>query len=142
MSDWESTTTGAGEAPLTAGGALPQWLAFLSWVVLLYPLFPLFGLYGEWALAWFHLGHQPIPSANDPKFIDGSNWLHPVVAVALVGLLPAGCAAPVFISTCFTVVDADWKIRTLKIVGFSFLWIGSAGLLILDPWGVMYWWLD
>ncbi len=124
------------------GEGMRPWIVYLAYAVLVYPIVPLLALYGEWGLAWFHLGHQPLPSADDPKFIDGSSWMHPVVELALVFYYPACCAAPVFISTCVAIAHDDWKKRALKLVAIPCLWIGSVVLLILDPWGVMYWWLD
>jgi len=65
-------------------------IAILASALLLYPLLVLASLSGEWLLARLALGHPPRPSADDPKQIAGSRWLHGITALAVLGILPAG----------------------------------------------------
>ena len=66
----------------------PRWLALVANTALIYPLIALATLYAEWLLAWYVLGHRPRPSLDDPKFIVGSNWMHPFVTIVILGMVP------------------------------------------------------
>jgi H+/Cl- antiporter ClcA len=122
--------------------SMPRWLPLLAHVSLLYPLLPAILLYGEWLLARYMLGHIPRPSADDPKFIDGSSWMHPLVSLAFVGLIP-GFFVALLLNLVYLADDkTGWRRRMLRIAAFLILWAGLVVLLVSDPGRVVYWWLD
>ena len=139
---WEAAMMQAQESTHAPGEALRPWTVYLAYAVLAYPIVPLLALYGEWGLAWFHLGHQPLPSANDPKFIDGSSWMHPVVGLAYLGSFPMGFAAMLVYVPFITRNHKSWLHQAFEAVAIPCLWAGTVALLVLDPWGVRNWWLD
>lgn len=115
-------------------------VAFIAYLLALYPLVVLALLYGEWLLAWWMLGHPPRPSLDDPKSIAVASQMHLLTALALMSLLPAGWGAVVA-----TVVDAlsqRLPRRSLLIRAACLLapWMGTFILLRSDPGRVLYWW--
>lgn len=107
-----------------------------------YPLFALGALYGQWLLSWWVLGHQPRPSLDDPKYIDGASWMHEFTGLALMGFVPMACATAVLNTLNFVRHQnpgLGWSMRILAIVG---LWLGALLLLQSDPGLVGSWWLD
>ena len=116
-------------------------LTFLANLTLLYPLFFLLCLYGQWYLSWFILGHQPIPSLDDPKYIQGASWMHPFTLLALMGLLPALIGALTLNSLHITLNDVPLK-RIAMRVGLGIgLW-AALFLIRWDPQPVVEWWMD
>jgi len=119
-----------------------SWLPILADLTLVCPLFLVVLLYGEWLLAWWILGHMPIPSLDDPKYIDGSSWMHPVVALALLVSVPAFFAALLLNALNSAINPTGWRRGVVRIAAFLLFWAGTPTLLRLDPGGVVYWWLD
>src|SRR5438045_9525113 len=69
-------------------------LGLLGLAAILWPLVIAALLYGEWLLAWWFLGHRPVPSLDDPNQIAGTSWMHGITASGfLSALLVAGVAA-------------------------------------------------
>jgi hypothetical protein len=117
------------------------WVAFAANIGLVYPLFPLGLLYGQWFLSWYMLGHAPRPDWDDPKFISGASWMHPVTTIALLGMFPAAGGALAF-NTLHVVINRVRGIRLmLRIVGVPLLWLGTIALPRYHPM-VLVWWLD
>lgn len=117
-------------------------LAICTYVSLAYPLFLVGSLYGEWFLAWHILGHEPRCSMDDPKFINGSSWMHPITGIAIMGLAPAAVGALV-LNTLY-VINRRPRGRQLlvHILCLSALWLGMIALLRFDPHPVLEWWFD
>ena len=46
-----------------------DWLLPVCVVTWVYPCLLVTSLYGTWLVAWAVLGHQPVPSIDDPKYI-------------------------------------------------------------------------
>jgi len=88
------------------------------------------------------LGHCPEPSLNDPKFIDGASWMHPVTGILLLGFLPAGCVALVLNVHYAVTHRVSGKRLLLGATVVAALWVGTVGLLRWDPGLVVYWWID
>ena len=116
--------------------ARSSWPAYIAHATLAYPLFPVLALYGEWLLASYLLGHIPIPGQDDPKFIDGSNWLHPIVSLAILG------AGPIAIFAMVTNVNYVATRAIQRHLWVLCLWLGMVVLIAWDPGRVIYWWLD
>lgn len=117
-------------------------LALSANATLLYPLFLLGALYGQWLLSWCVLGHAPVPSIDDPKDVAGARWMNPITALAIVGWMPAACAAPVlnaFHVFARRVRGVRLGARVLLLLS---LWAGMFVLLRWDPLRVVYWWFD
>lgn len=118
-------------------------LAFFAHATLVYPLIVLGLFYGEWFLAWHALGHKPSPwGDDDPNFISGSSWMHPITALALLGIMPVGCIA-IVVNVAYVVRNrlsaCQVAIRLQTLVG---LWLGMIASLWWEPWGVGTWWFD
>jgi hypothetical protein len=119
------------------------WLRLFANGTLVYPIAVSGLFYGEWFLAWHVLGHQPIAWENDPKYIDGSSWMHGITAVALIGILPVGAGA-VFTNIMYlvrvrpTAVQAGIRLQTLVA-----LWLAMYVLVFTDPYyPIGEWWMD
>ncbi len=97
----------------------------------------------EYYLSWHYLGHPPLTNGNDdPACIDGSSWMYPLVAIALIGLYPTTPIA--LLSNIAYIVyyrpsAVQASIRLYTLVGF---WLGVFVLIYRDPQKVMVWWLD
>src|SRR5688572_13303334 len=59
---------------------------------LLYPLAVVVPLYGGWLLGWSALGRPPRAFLDNPNF-PGSDALHDLAGLALVGAAPAACVS-------------------------------------------------
>jgi len=107
------------------------------------PLLVAAPLYGEWLLATWSLGHPPRPSLDDPKDIVGSNWMHGITALAILGALPAACAALALnvLEACFNRSSGPRAVvARMSVVIIS--WLALLALLRWDPGAVVYWWFD
>jgi hypothetical protein len=118
---------------------LSQVLANLT---LAYPLIVVSLVHAQWFLSWFMLGHRPVSSDDDPKYIVGASWMHIVNMLALLGIGPVACAA--FIFNVAHIYQhrpsaAQASIRLYSLLG---LWMGMVVWLMRDPHGVIEWWLD
>lgn len=117
-------------------------LAFFADAAAAYPVMLLGALYGQWLLSWWVLGHPPQPALDDPKYIAGANWMHVVTFLALLGFVPASCAALV-LNTLYVIVHRLRGSRLVaRSVGVASLWLGTFLLLRWDPGLVLYWWMD
>lgn len=117
-------------------------LVLLADITAVYPVFALGALYGQWLLSWLILGHQPRPSIDDPKYIDGASWMHDITAFALIGCLPMALVTAV-VNTVYFCAHSNPGLRlSLRIVGIVGLWIGALLLLRSDIGLVVSWWLD
>ena len=117
-------------------------LAVLANVTLVYPLLLIALLYGEWLLGWLMLGHPPQPSINDPSDTLGSQWLHPVSGVALMGFFPAAAAALPL--NALHVIHHQIRGRRLavRLAMLPFTWVGAIAVIRWDPLSVAAWWMD
>ena len=118
-------------------------LRFFANATLAYPLIVVGLFYGEWFLAWHVLGHEPRVSDDDPKFIDGSSWMHDITLLALTGILPVGVAS-IVTNVVYIVRDrpsaAQAGIRLQTLVA---LWLGMFVLVFCDLYyPVGEWWFD
>ena len=119
-------------------------LGFGANATLVYPLVFLACLYGQWFLSWYVLGHVPRPSLDDPKYIDGASWMHPVTSVALMGLLPSA-GAGLALNGLHVVLNRPGLPRTaLRMLCLLGLWAGTVVLLRWDAktYQVVEWWTD
>lgn len=119
-----------------------KWLVWLANATLLYPVFTIGALYAHWFIAWRVLGHKPISMTDDPKFIVGIEWIHAMVGIALLSLLPMGVLA--LLSNAIYIVRErpsapQAAIRACTLVSF---WFGAFAWFQNDPHRVMDWWLD
>jgi hypothetical protein len=117
-------------------------LAVFAHLTLSYPLFLIGSLYGEWFLAWHMLGHEPQASLNDPKYINGSSWMHPITGIAIMGLLPAAAGAPILNTMYVFRQRLNGRRLVIRFAWLSVLWLGMLALLRFDPHGIMQWWFD
>ena len=123
------------------------WIQAAAWLSCLYSTVITAALYLTWSVAWYQLGHRPVPSVNDPKYIS--------VAVSLL-----------YDCTCFVLGSYDHAWRTVALLvptalGCSvlrrrrltvggallltippILWVLTINLLIRDPGQVVYWFND
>jgi hypothetical protein len=88
------------------------------------------------------LGHQPQPSLDDPKYISGSSWMHPITGIAMMLDVPAVCGVLV-LNTLYVV---DRRLRggrlAIRIVCLLTLWLGMIVLIRFDPHPDLEWWFD
>ena len=107
-----------------------------------YPLFVLFMLYGQWLLSSIILGHLPVPSLEDPKFISGAGWMHGFTGLALLGIFPAAGLA-ITLNPLY-VINHRFSLgrAALRAMAVLAVWIASYLFLVIDPFGVLYWWFD
>src|SRR5258706_6473936 len=108
-------------------------LAIFAHLSLAYPLFLVGSLYGEWFLAWHILGHEPRCSLDDPKYIDGSSWMHPIAGIAIMGLMPAAVGA-LALNTLYVI---NRRLRggrlLIRIAWLLALWLGMIAPLRFVP---------
>lgn len=103
-----------------------RWLTRLYWMLSGLAL-GAFGPYLHYALAWLALGRQPMPSADDPKFIPGIGWARDAFLVWTIGALPSAIAAatiPLVIAakSARRPTTAWWLTRAiLPLLGVAFL---------------------
>jgi hypothetical protein len=110
-----------------------------SWASSLQPVVVLFYLYATWVTAWCVLGHCPRPSLDDPKYIS------PVVEVPYVmfafsmlfGSLICGCTG-----LLLTVACCVRRSNPVPLLALPFAWLAGYIAMILDPLGVLYWYMD
>ena len=112
-------------------------LTAIHFTALLSPFLSLIGLYGAWLVAWTTFGHPPRPSLDDPKAV--LRIAYDASALSLP-FLPAGLAA----GLCGVATARHQpKLPTiLWTITLAALWTGAIGLLMWDPVGVGYWWMD
>lgn len=120
----------------------PRWLRRAADAILLYPVLVVLFLYGEWLLAWSVLGHPPVPSWNDPKFIVGSSWMHGVTSLVLFGALPALSVSVVFYPIVGMFPRASPRRLAVRVLTVAASWGALFVLLRWDPGRVLEWWLD
>lgn len=119
-----------------------RWITVAADVTLAWPLFLIGSLYGQWFLSWYLLGHAPRPSADDPKYIIGASWMHPITTIALFGMLPAAGGALAF-NTLHVLGNRVRGIRlAMRVIALPVLWLGMIALLRYDRQPVMEWWFD
>jgi hypothetical protein len=99
---------------------------------------PVVLLYGQWLLSWVMLGHMPRPSMDDPKFIDGASWMHPITFFGFVALIPTAITAVGAIAW----YAAAGRPRTLDLAWRAAIVGAAFGLVFWDPFHVAVWWLD
>jgi hypothetical protein len=109
-----------------------------SWGSLLQPAIMLLYLYATWATAWCVLGHCPRPSLDDPKYIS------PIVEVPFVmfafslfyGWVICVCTGLLLTAICIA------RRSTFFPLAVPFAWLAGYLALMLDPLGVLNWYLD
>ena len=112
----------------------------------LFPLWLLFAFYGSWLVAWFDLGHQPIPMRDDPKYIGGLSdimlWISMFIVMITPLALPLGLIASFFLPGKFRTRGG----RALRGVLLAVIYLmASAAIIYLlrsDPGRVVEWWFD
>ncbi len=131
-----NTTNAADDGP-----ARKRWLDWLATATALYPLLVCAALYGLWFGAWWHLGHPPRPSMDDPKGVASTAWLN-LTSVLLLGLLP-GSLAMVVVQVARVLRDhrQPWRALGRAAVGCA-VWAGAFVLLAADPGDVLLWFFD
>ncbi|MCU0865567.1 MAG: hypothetical protein MUC36_17415 [Planctomycetes bacterium] len=109
-----------------------------------FPLLLIAALYGQWLLSWLLLGHRPVPSIDDPKYIGGASWMSFVTGIALVGFLPVGCLALLLNALHAVVQPQPWPLQRqlMRVVATVTLWFATLVLLRSDPGRVVEWWFD
>ncbi len=117
-------------------------LALSAHVTAAYPLLSLVSLYGQWLLSWRMLGRRPLPSLDDPKYIDGASWMHLVTFVAFIGFLPAFFGAVVLNTRYALERHLRGPRLLLRITIAVALWVSAIVLLNRDPGSVLYWRMD
>jgi len=94
----------------------------------------------EWSVAYQTLGHAPIPSIDDPKYISSlSGVLHTATFFVLLGSVPAQLV------TLGLYIRSRPSLRHLfaTIAAFVFLAIGTFALFgRATPDDLMTWWFD
>jgi hypothetical protein len=117
-------------------------LALFANLTAAYPLVAAAFLYGEWLFAAYTLGHAPVPSFDDPKDINTSDWMHLPTALALFGLIPAGILA-LLLNAIHVAYHHIVGVRLIVRIGIlTVLWLGLFLLLWWDPGSVVNWWGD
>lgn len=111
---------------------------FLRW----WPVVIFATLYGAWFLAWYHLGHPPRPSLDDPRSIAGSAWTIDIVDALW---LPSWLFMWGAVATNVAYMEKYQPQRIER--GRSWLavfapWIILILHLFFDPLNVMLWYFD
>ena len=120
-----------------------RWLRHAANATLAYPVVFAGLWYGQWFLAWHALGHQPVASVDDPKYIDGASWMHGITELALIGVPFVAIAALCtnighIVGNRLTAAQAGLRLQTLVAI-----WIGMGLLVLTDPYyPIVEWWLD
>jgi hypothetical protein len=111
-------------------------------VALIYPLTLASGFYVDWLAAWYLLGHKPRPTLDDPKQIAGLAGVETAFGFFLLAMSLATCLG--FVVTGVYGVKGQFRVRELveRLILFVVFWVGTCALLVVDPGGVLYWWLD
>lgn len=111
----------------------------LFWFCSLYPLFWMLLLYSFYFSAWIQLGHPPIPSLNDPKFLGIiSTVFYPSVGSLFLVVLAN------FVVWCIlyfmALLDKAWSWIQLSIfiIGCTLVFIQG----YYDPFQIIDWYLD
>ena len=117
-------------------------LAILANMSGTYPLVLAGLLYGQWVLSWYFLGHIPRSSLDDPKYITGANWMHPLTYMALVASLPAFFVGLGLSVLYLLMIRSRTQPAAIRMTIFTALWISIYTLLNWDPAHVLYWWMD
>lgn len=107
-----------------------------------FPLFFIAALYSQWLLSWMLLGHRPVPSIDDPKYIEWASSMHSITAVALAGFVPIGCVALVLNALHAVWHEQPLRRQLMRVAVAVGLWFGTLLLLRTDPGRVLYWWFD
>jgi hypothetical protein len=110
-----------------------------SWASSLQPAVVLLYLYATWATAWCVLGHCPRPSLDDPKFIS------PVVEVPYVMFafsIFLGCVICACTGLLLTAVSCARRSNFRPLLALPFAWLAGYLILLWDPLGVLYWYMD
>jgi len=116
--------------------------AIAATVAMWLPLVPPACLYGQWIISWVVLGHRPLPSIDDPKFIDGDSWMHLVTGVSFIGFAPALLAAIVLNVWYVASSRLDSGPVARRMLALSAVTGGTIAWLVWDPFRVAYWWID
>lgn len=114
----------------------------LADLTLWYPLALCSALYGQWLASWLVLGHRPVSSLDDPKYIPYAHYLGYLTGLLLLGFVAVACA-----SAILHVIDAASTRRPLRehtrrAFRFLLAWVGAFAWLRWDPGDVLYWWFD
>ena len=112
-----------------------------------YPIVVVLCLYATWTVGRITLGHWPIPSADDPKYIGSAvSAFHTLTGLLLLGI-PIGFVATIALLLAGLISDLH-KGRTkpwlslLVMIWFVAAWVGSMLLVGWDPVRVMVWFFD
>lgn len=122
---------------------LAKWIGVLANATFFYPLIVIGFLYGEWLLAWFVLGHPPIPALDDPQFIEGSSWLHNFTDSVLFGFPPVFVFGLALNFLHGMTASSTSTFQVLKRpIAFLVIWGSLIAILRWDPGDVVLWWFD
>ena len=109
---------------------------------MLFPVFALGLLYADWLVSWLVLGHAPRPSIDDPKDIGCVNWMYPITAVGIFGLLPVMFGALTLNAYYVGSARLGWFRFAARIATVLAIFIGAVAWLRWDPGRVAHWWGD
>lgn len=120
-----------------------DWLLPVCVVTWVYPCLLVTSLYGTWLVAWAVLGHQPVPSIDDPKYIS------PIVsapyfasAIVLMGFPPAFLLGLILAVVFGISRRLRWTVICAMELGLAALWFATIAFVRWDPLRVMEWWID
>jgi len=120
-----------------------RWANIGATLIWCYPLLVIGSIYLTWLVAWIALGHRPIPSLDDPKFI--SVWVDiPLIVsrflmMGFVFALGSGPAAILWLG-----VNWDLSLKGLVVLIFCWIFFWGVATLILDilPRDIITWYMD
>ena len=124
-----------------------RWISGLCVLIAFYPTLVLVLFYGCWLVAAVSLGHRPIPSRDDPKYINVI--VSAFYYAAGVGLLGTPFAMALnLIAMMVDSVERRWRLgrpsrSQVRVPLISCIgWLLFLLLIALDPGRVMYWFMD
>lgn len=118
------------------------WLRIYALLTWIYPLVLLASLYGQYLLSWKALGHEPGGPQDDPKYIDGASWLHPITGILLIAAPPVAAAGLLLNAIVLLTSGGQRRNASVRLVVFVLAWAGTIAILVWDPRSVLVWWFD
>lgn len=74
-------------------GRVSRALSRLQWVFVLLTC-GAWSMHVNYLVAWMVLGREPVPMADDPKYIAGIGWVHSLAMLWFIAALPSVVVAP------------------------------------------------
>jgi hypothetical protein len=125
-----------------------------AWICAIYSVLVLASFYATWLTAWCVLGHPPRPSIDDPKSISPIVDVPFVATDLLIGGVPFVLLLFVPLALTATEVTRNPSARenqplkeavqrvAAPISWGVFFWLAVFVILLLDPLGVIFWFMD